>query len=313
VIPIRVLLAATSVLAGTLLTSPAATASGPYSRYYGDFSHFGYRHRAPYISKFERHRLRLSPERYLRHTDAPIHYKAQQFLRYSEFGGADPDVIRELWPDRFRLSPDQRPREMNPDPAGPNGSGYQQESGTQILIIPSPRTAPRDDADEDERRSPGLDIAWNHLREGDAVAALGRFSAIMMMRSAGTETRIGYALAAAMYGDDRTATDSLRIALQLDPDAFAAFEPDEQLRLRITKLIESHTPDDGEEPPIDDAFMLAAMQTLLHDDDAAGATLARLENDDEHRDALAVTLRAIVNDRGDALPDEDALTSAETD
>jgi hypothetical protein len=111
---------------------------------------------------------------------------------------------------------------------------------------------------------------WTLLREGEPVRALGSFTARLMSTPSDGNARIGFAIAASLYGDDTTAIDAMRAAVRLNPETVRGFEADAEVGLLLRPLVnrynEAAARQDG---PSDDRFMTAALHCLLREYDEA--------------------------------------------
>jgi hypothetical protein len=129
-----------------------------------------------------------------------------------------------------------------------------------IIEVPkSPRT-PAEWGDTTVRRRPG-DTGWTLLARGETVRALGRFAARVAIDGTDAPARVGYALAAAVYEDDATATEALRAALAVDPDALDHVAVDEDLAPRLRAVLARLADGTREEA----VYVRTALTTILGD------------------------------------------------
>ncbi|MHC4948605.1 MAG: hypothetical protein ACYTG1_10120 [Planctomycetota bacterium] len=111
-------------------------------------------------------------------------------------------------------------------------------SSLPVAVPVAPAVAPADPGPtfRDLARTDGA-AAWALLARGEAVRALGRFTVRVHVNPADARARAGYALAAALYGDDDAAATAMTRALALDPDVLAGVTVDDDLRPRLTALV----------------------------------------------------------------------------
>ncbi len=135
-----------------------------------------------------------------------------------------------------------------------------------------------------EPTSEGSSRGWALLSAGDAPAAQRIFAAAALVDPSDGVHKAGFALAAALRGRHDTAVWALRLAFRIDPVPLHYLDIDERLARRIHNLVERYTDqarrDKGN---VDDMFMTAALNYLLHaDEDARRAVKAALERGDAH-------------------------------
>lgn len=166
-------------------------------------------------------------------------------------------------------------------------------------------------------RTQPVDGGWVFLREGEAVKALGKFTARIMLAPGDAQARVGFALAAAMLDDERAAAQSMRTAVRFDDAVLREFESDEALDKAMRTLIAGLQPEDGV-ISADARFMIASLHGLLGEQEAGLLALEGLDADD--RDSATETLGAMLADTPPtpttttaAVAAADAVTDADAD
>ncbi|TVQ29995.1 MAG: hypothetical protein EA376_14180 [Phycisphaeraceae bacterium] len=115
-----------------------------------------------------------------------------------------------------------------------------------------------------------LQRGWELLGADRPDAALRQFGALASENLQDGLPKVGYSLAAAMRGDDRSASWAMRRAFEFDPERIMYTPVDRMLRQRIENLshryyeLVDRRPNDAEAH-----FMLASMHYLLGNDDSA--------------------------------------------
>ena len=135
-----------------------------------------------------------------------------------------------------------------------------------------------------EPTSEGSSRGWALLGAGDAPAAQRIFAVAALSDPSDAVHKAGFALAAALRGRHETAVWAMRLAFRIDPAPLHYLDIDEQLAHRIHDLAERYADqarhDTGN---VDDMFMAAALNYLLHaDEDARRAVKTALERGDAH-------------------------------
>jgi hypothetical protein len=262
------LLLGTAVAAALLMPAGAASAQSWY-RGRGYYPYAWRHYDRP--GSFEFHRWRLPPERRLRYTDTPIYerwggYDSPEGLGYpfAEDYSRDSFFRRQVDASRFD-QPVPSGRFEGASSAGSRGGvPVLRGSLDHLMHYPAPTLD---------------DPGWDLIGEGEAVKALGRFTAQKMTRPGDVLPMIGYAIAAAMYDDDRTALWTLREAMRIDPDLMHSFEASDAVADQIRGLIDAYaeqsdeTNDDG----VRATLLAAAMHCLLHEYDEADELIADLD------------------------------------
>ncbi len=136
-------------------------------------------------------------------------------------------------------------------------------------------------------RTQPLEAGWDFLRRDEAVKALGRFTARIMVAPGDAQARVGFALAAALLDDDGAAAQSMRTAVRFDPEVLNEFASDEVLDTLIRRLLDDLDPEEGA-PSADARFLVASMHGLLREPEAGLTALEDIAADD--RDASTEAL-----------------------
>lgn len=107
---------------------------------------------------------------------------------------------------------------------------------------------------------------WTLLRDGHDLAAMNAFSDLMRHHPTDATVRVGYAVAAALAGQDAAANSALRAAMACDPNVLARIRLETCLTQRLAHTVnrmadELHR---GYGSP-NDRFVIAALQYLRSD------------------------------------------------
>ena len=128
--------------------------------------------------------------------------------------------------------------------------------------------------------------AWSLLRDGQPRPARRDFAVLALRTSEDVIPRVGFALASAALGDDRTAIWAMRRAFEMDALAVGDLPVDDALAARVRALIWRYA-GRGDDPEA--LFMVAALAFLAGDEE------------------LAVSAIGEAIERGDAAPSTHAL------
>lgn len=116
------------------------------------------------------------------------------------------------------------------------------------------------------------DLGWRLLRQNNPREALDVFATQAGKNHNDGVPKVGYALSAAMQGDLNKAAWAMRRAFRIDPDSLHYMKIDASLRTSIDTLLAeyrnqlNHTQGNRH---FDVAFMIAALNYLIHENDAA--------------------------------------------
>jgi hypothetical protein len=134
------------------------------------------------------------------------------------------------------------------------------------------------------------DAGWTLLAEGKSAEALTRFARLATRHRGNGMPKLGFALAAAMQGDDNVAAASVRHALQTDPQSLNQFSVSQALRTRMTSLIARYQKQEELSYRRGDALiMTASLHYLLGEFTDSQAAIARaLENGDKFQTTLGL-------------------------
>lgn len=163
-----------------------------------------------------------------------------------------------------------------------------------------------------EPTSKGSARGWALLSAGDAPAAQRIFAAAALVDPSDGVHKAGFALAAALRGRHDTAVWALRRAFRIDPAPLHYLDIDERLARRIHDLVERYTDQARRDKDnVDDMFMTAALNYLLHaDEDARRAVKAALERGDAHPSTRALYDRLREDSEPAATPPESDTAAA---
>lgn len=131
---------------------------------------------------------------------------------------------------------------------------------------------------------------WDALVNGNAGFALDIFAIQTQQDMGNGIPRIGFALAAAVKGEQERSIRALRKAISIDPYALINIKPDEELQLTIQLLIEEYSNYLNNDVDYDYSFMLATLACLNQDFESARNVLASSD-----RSQSANNLREILN------------------
>jgi len=115
-------------------------------------------------------------------------------------------------------------------------------------------------------------LGWQLLAQNNAKEALGVFAGQAGRHQEDGVPKVGFALSTAMQGDLDRAVWAMRRAFSIDPNSLHYINIEQRLRVSIDKLIAEfnlrlHNSDENRYS--DAAFMVAALNYLIHNDDAA--------------------------------------------
>lgn len=163
-----------------------------------------------------------------------------------------------------------------------------------------------------EPTSQGSARGWALLSTGDAPAAQRIFAAAALVDPSNGVHKAGFALAAALRGRHDTAVWALRRAFRIDPAPLHYLDIDDRLARRIHDLTDRYADqarrDKGN---VDDMFMTAALNYLLHaDEDARRAVKAALEQGDAHPSTRSLYERLWEDSEPADVPSESDTTGA---
>lgn len=116
------------------------------------------------------------------------------------------------------------------------------------------------------------DLGWRLLAQNNPREALDVFTTQVAQRPKDGVSKVGYALSAAMLNDLNKAAWTMRRAFRIDPDSLHYLKIDTLLRTSIdTLLVEYHNQLNYAQGNrhFDVAFMIAALNYLIHEKDAA--------------------------------------------
>lgn len=119
---------------------------------------------------------------------------------------------------------------------------------------------------------PARDLArgWALLGDGDGGRALAQFGALCAEWLDYGPSKVGYAFAASMSGDDERAAWAMRRAFRMDPDRLMYVPVDRMLRTRLQDIAARYGAQVDRKPTDQDAlFMVAATSYFLGDRDRA--------------------------------------------
>ena len=120
------------------------------------------------------------------------------------------------------------------------------------------------------------DLGWRLLAQNSLREALDVFAARAGQRPQDGVLKVGYALSAAMQRDLNKAAWAMRGAFRVDPDSLHFLKIDASLRASIDALLDEYRNQlnfaQGNRH-IDVAFMIAALNYLIHEIDAARAAI----------------------------------------
>ena len=136
--------------------------------------------------------------------------------------------------------------------------------------------------------------AWEHLLEERYQEALTQFGLDAQAVPDQSGPKVGYALASAALGRLNWGTWAMRRAVRTDPNGMQALRLDEQLRPLVDSLIEKYAyaatrPEDQ----ADAAFMVASLQFLLRDREAAAEAIAQAQKAGDQSSSTANLKRMI--------------------
>jgi len=100
--------------------------------------------------------------------------------------------------------------------------------------------------------------------------------------------KVGYALAAGLQGDLNKGTWAMRRAFRIDPDSLHYVELEPSVQSKVKTLINDYDHRDN-------AFMVAALQYLLHNDEAAREAIDRAVDDDRDNSESTRNLYSLLN------------------
>ena len=132
----------------------------------------------------------------------------------------------------------------------------------------------RDDEEAAPRRLTREEHAWQLLSDGDAGAALREFAVVCLSRLDDAAPKTGYALAAALRGQDETAVRVMRRALETDAEAVGELAIDETLARRVRRLIDHYAGLARQTGAADAHFMAGALHALVDDVEDGLASVA---------------------------------------
>lgn len=118
--------------------------------------------------------------------------------------------------------------------------------------------------------------AWSLLREGEAEDARYAFASVALAHPDNSRPKVGFALSASIQGDFSEAALAMRRALRVNPILIKKVPVDEELEPRLHTLIETYRVR-SDHHPAESLFMIAAIQVLLNDTDAAADTIRTIE------------------------------------
>jgi hypothetical protein len=120
------------------------------------------------------------------------------------------------------------------------------------------------------------DLGWRLLGQNNPREALDVFATQAGKNHNDGVPKVGYALSAAMQGDLNKAAWAMRRAFRIDPDSLHYLKIDALLRTRIDMLLAEYHDQlnyaQGNRH-VDVAFMIAALNYLIHENDAARAAI----------------------------------------
>ena len=128
------------------------------------------------------------------------------------------------------------------------------------------------------------------LVKGDANGAMGVFGALARAYPRDAISGAGYALAAALLGEDEAAVGAMRWAVEADPVSLGDLTGNERLEMIVRDLLAYFAAEAGRSGgDVDALFMTAAMHYLLHEDNAALSAIAEaIHRGDSDRSARAL-------------------------
>lgn len=128
------------------------------------------------------------------------------------------------------------------------------------------------------------------LVQGDANGAMGVFGALARAHPRDAFSGAGYALAAALLGEDEAAVEAMRWAVEVDPVSLGDLTPNERLEMIVRDLLAYFAAKaGGSGRDVDALFMTAVMHYLLHEDNAALSAIAEaIHRGDSDRSARAL-------------------------
>jgi len=128
------------------------------------------------------------------------------------------------------------------------------------------------------------------LVQGDANGAMGVFGALARAHPRDAFSGAGYALAAALLGEDEAAVRAMRWAVETDPVSLGDLTGNERLEMIVRDLLAYFAAKaGGPGRDVDALFMTAVMHYLLHEDNAALSAIAEaIHRGDSDRSARAL-------------------------
>tara|TARA_R110002073_G_scaffold182544_7_gene340808 strand:+ start:120 stop:755 length:636 start_codon:yes stop_codon:yes gene_type:complete len=125
------------------------------------------------------------------------------------------------------------------------------------------------------------DTGWHLLTQNKAGEALSVFAGQVMQHRNDGVYKVGYALSTAMQGDLERAAWAMRRAFRIDPNSLHYVKIEEPLRARIDNLIAEYNSrlnySDGNNNS-DSAFMIAALNYLIHNEILARSAIEEAVN-----------------------------------
>ncbi len=141
------------------------------------------------------------------------------------------------------------------------------------------------------------DLGWRLLGQNNPREALDVFATQAGKQHNDGVPKVGYALSAAMQGDLNKAAWAMRRAFRIDPDSLQYMKIDASLRTSIDTLLAeyhdqlNHTQGNRH---FDVAFMIAALNYLIHENDAARVAIGESVDKLGDNSPSAINLQRLV-------------------
>lgn len=145
------------------------------------------------------------------------------------------------------------------------------------------------------------DLGWRLLAQNNPREALHVFADQARQRQTDGIPKVGYALSAALQGDLNKAAWAMRRAFRIDPDSLHYLKIDASLRASIDRLlIEYHDQLNHAQGNrhFDVAFMIAALNYLIHEQDAARIAIEQSVDKFGDHSPSAMNLQRLVANNG---------------